>query len=88
MTTVSVDELQSRTTELLDGDEPVIVKKDGKNAAVIYPIHDAKNLPLEIKRVLFLEAAERIGAMIPPEVTDEDIERDFAAWKQQHRRRQ
>ena len=88
MPTVSIDELQSRTTELLDSDEPVIVKKNGKNAAVIYPIHDPEKIPLEIKRVLFLEAAERIGAMVPPEVTDEDIERDFAAWKQQHRRRQ
>jgi prevent-host-death family protein len=88
MTKISVDELRSRTTELLDGDEPVIVTRNGKNAAVIYPIHDPEKIPLEIKRVLFLEAAERVGSMIPPDVTDEDIERDFAAFKQQHRRRQ
>lgn len=88
MTTVSVDELRSRTAEILDSDEPVIVTRDGEHAAVIYPIHDPEKLPLEIKRALFLEITDRIGAKIPPEVTDEDIERDFAAFRQQHRRRQ
>lgn len=86
MTTISVDELGNRAAELLESDEPVVVRRNGRQAAVLYPIHDGDELPLEIKRVLFLEAAERLGSKIPPEVTDEDIERDFAEFKKRRRR--
>lgn len=85
MTTISVDELGSRTAEILDSDEPVIVTRDGEHVAVIYPLRDADDM--EARRKRFLELSERIGRYIPPDVTDEEIERDFEAFKK-HRRRQ
>ncbi len=88
MTTISVDELGSRVAELLHGDEPVMVTRDGDSIAVLYPIRNPNDIPLEIRRKRFIELTEKIGALIPPEVTDEDIERDFAEFTKQHRRRQ
>lgn len=87
MTTVSVDELGSRTAEILDNDEPVIVTRNGKNVAVLYPIRNPNDIPMEVRRKRFIELTKEIGARIPPEVTDEDIERDFAEWKKQRRGR-
>ena len=61
MTTVSVDELRSRTAELLESDEPVIVTRQGKQAAVLYPLHDPEKVPLEVRRELFRDSIRKIG---------------------------
>ena len=87
MATISVDELGSRAAELLHGDEPVMVTRDGDYVAVLYPIRNPNDIPLEVRRKRFMELTDKIGALIPPEVTDEDIERDFADFKKQRRRR-
>jgi antitoxin (DNA-binding transcriptional repressor) of toxin-antitoxin stability system len=85
MTTISVEELGSRAAELVESDEPMIVTRDGKHVAVLYPLRDPKDM--EARRKRFLELTEKIGQYIPPDVTDEEIERDFEAFKK-HRRRQ
>jgi len=87
MTSISVDELGSRAAELLKGDDPVMVTQDGRHVAVLYPIRNPNDIPMEVRRKRFLELTDEIGKHIPPEVTDEDIERDFAEFKK-HRRRQ
>lgn len=87
MTTISIDELRDRAAELVEADEPVIVTRDGKDVAVLYPIRNPNDIPMEVRRKRFMELTEKIGEHIPPEITDEDIERDFAEFKQ-HRRGQ
>ncbi len=87
MTTVSVDELRSRTAELLESDEPVIVTRQGKQAAVLYPLHDPEKVPLEVRRELFRDSIRKIGKQIGPDVTEEEIARDFAAHQKRRRRR-
>jgi len=86
MTTISVDELSKRTAEILDSDEPVIVTRDGKHVAVLYPIRNPNDIPMEVRRKRFMELTDEIGKHIPPEVTDEDIERDFAEFQKRRRR--
>ena len=54
---------------------------------MLYPIRNPNDIPMEVRRKRFLELTDEIGKHIPPEVTDEDIERDFAEFKK-HRRRQ
>ena len=71
----------------LIGPEPVFVTRDGEEVAVLYPIRNPNDIPLEVRRKRFMELTEKIGAHIPPEVTDEDIERDFAEFKKHRGRR-
>ena len=87
MTTISLEELGKRAAELLERDEPVFVMRDGEEVAVLYPIRNPNDIPLEVRRKRFMELTEKIGAHIPPEVTDEDIERDFAEFKKHRGRR-
>lgn len=87
MKTTSIREFRSQLAELIDSDEPVLVTRHGKNAAVLYPLHDPKKIPLEIRRKLFQDITASIATQLDAKgVTDEDIERDFAAFKK-HRRR-
>jgi prevent-host-death family protein len=87
MKTASVRELRSRTAELIDSDEPVIVTRNGKNAAVLYPLHDPDKVPLEVRRQLFLEMSAKIGEQLGTSVTEDEIARDFAAHQKRRRRR-
>jgi antitoxin (DNA-binding transcriptional repressor) of toxin-antitoxin stability system len=68
MKTASVRELRSRTAELIDSDEPVIVTRNGKHAALLYPLHDPDKVPLEIRRELFREITAKIGKQLGPGV--------------------
>ena len=87
MTTISFDELSSRTRELLEGDEAVFVMRDGEEVAVMYPLRDPEEVPLEVRRQRFVEAIKEIGKKVGPDVTEEDIARDLAADQARRRRR-
>ncbi len=87
MKTTSIRDFRSRMAELLEGDEPVLVTRHGKQAAVLYPLHDPKKIPVEIRRKIFLDLTKQIGKQLDARgVTDEEIERDFAAFKKRRRR--
>lgn len=82
MKTTSIREFRSRIAELIDGDEPVLVTRHGKNAAVLYPLRDPKTIPAEIRRRLFRELTDDIARQLDTkEVTDADVERDFADFR-------
>jgi prevent-host-death family protein len=87
MKTTSIRDFRSRIAELIDSDEPVLVTRHGKNAAVLYPLHDPKKIPLEIRRKLFRDITASIAKELDAKgVTDEVIDRDFAAFKKRRRR--
>ena len=87
MKTTSIRDFRSRIAEWIESDEPVLVTRHGKNAAVLYPLHDPKKIPIEIRRKLFLDITDAIGKELDAKgVTDEDIERDFAAFRKRRRR--
>ncbi len=87
MKTTSISDFRSRMAELLDGTEPVLVTRDGRNAALVYPLSDPAKIPLELRRKLFREITDGIARQLQTKgVTDEQIDRDFSAYKK-HRRR-
>jgi prevent-host-death family protein len=87
MKTTSIRDFRSRIAELIDSDEPVLVTRHGKNAAVLYPLHDPKKIPLEIRRKLFRDITASVADQLDAKgVKDEEIERDFAAFKKRRRR--
>ncbi len=87
MTTISLEELGKRAAELLESGEPVIVTQGGDYIAVIYPNRDLNEIPMEDRRKRFLELSHKIGEQIGPDVTEEEIARDFAEHKKRSRGR-
>lgn len=88
MKTATIRELRSNIAKIIADDESVLVTKHGKPAAVLYPLGDPKKIPLEVRRKLYLALAGEIATQLDTQgVTDEQIEREFAA-DQKHRRRQ
>ena len=87
MKTTTVRDFRSRIAELIDSDEPVLVTRHGKNAAVLFPLHDAKRIPLDLRRKLFFDLTNDIAKQLDAKgVTDEDVERAFTAMKKRRSR--
>lgn len=87
MKTTSIRDFRSRIAEMIDGDEPVLVTRHGKNAAVLYPLHDPTKIPLEVRRRLFRDITAAVAKQLDARgVSEEEIERDFAAFKKRRRR--
>ena len=87
MKTATIREFRSNIAELLAGEESVLVTKHGKPTAVVYPLNNPKELPLEIRRKLYLAMAGEIAKQLDARgVSDEQIEREFNEHKKPRRR--
>ncbi|HEY8132821.1 MAG TPA: hypothetical protein VII12_13135 [Thermoanaerobaculia bacterium] len=52
MKTASVRDFRSRLAELLEGSEPVLIRRHSKNVAIVYPLRDPGKLPMEVRRTI------------------------------------
>ena len=87
MKTTTIREFRSNIAELLAGEESVLVTKHGKPAAVVYPLGNPKELPIEVRRKLYLAMTDEIAKQLDTQgVSDEQIERDFTERKKRRRR--
>jgi prevent-host-death family protein len=87
MKTTSIREFRNHVAELIDSDEPVLVTRHGKHAAVLYPLHDPKKIPIEVRRRLFRDITESIRKQLDAKgVRDEDVEREIHAARKRRRR--
>ena len=88
MKTTTVREFRSQFCAMLQGKEAVLVTRRGKPAAVFYPLNDPPKLPMEIRRRLYLELSAEIARDLDARgITEEEILRDFEAFKKRRRRR-
>jgi prevent-host-death family protein len=87
MKTATIREFRSNIAELVSGEESVLVTKHGKPAAVLYPLSDPTQIPLELRRKLYLAMAGEIAKQLDAQgVSEEQIDREFTDHKK-HRRR-
>jgi prevent-host-death family protein len=87
MKTATIREFRSNIADLIAGDESVLVTKHGKPAAVVYPLGNPKEIPLELRRKLYVAMAGEIATQLDARgVTDEQIEREFSERKKRRRR--
>lgn len=52
MKTASVREFRARLADLLEGDDPLLVKRHARNVAIVYPLRHPANVPLEVRRAI------------------------------------
>ncbi len=83
----TIREFRSNIAELIGGEESVLVTKHGKPAAVLYPLGNPRELPIELRRKLYADLAEDIAKHLDARgVSDEQLERDFSEHKKRRRR--
>ena len=87
MKTATIREFRSNISELIAGDDSVLVTKHGKPAAVVYPLGDPKKIPVEVRRKLYQVMAGQIAKQLDAKgVSEEQVERDFIEHKKRRRR--
>jgi prevent-host-death family protein len=86
MKTATIREFRSNIAELIAGEESVLVTKHGKPAAVVYPLGNPKEIPVEVRRKLYLAMSEEIAKQLDTQnVSEEQIEREFSEYKKRRR---
>lgn len=87
MKTTTIREFRGNIAKLIDSDESVLITKHGKPAAVMYPLRDPAKIPLEVRRKLYVAMAGEIAKQLDAQnVSEEEIERDFAKFRKRRRR--
>jgi prevent-host-death family protein len=87
MKTTTIREFRGNIAKLIDSDESVLITKHGKPAAVMYPLRDPAKIPLEVRRKLYVAMAGEIAKQLDAkDVSEEEIERDFAEFRKRRRR--
>jgi prevent-host-death family protein len=61
MRSASVRDFRTRLAELLEGGEPVLVTRHGKNVAIVYPLRDPAKVPFEVRRSIVDSVARQFA---------------------------
>jgi len=87
MKTATIREFRGNIAKLIDSDESVLVTKHGKPAAILYPLRNPATIPMEVRRGLYATMAGEIAKKLAAQnISEEEIERDFAEFKKRRRR--
>jgi prevent-host-death family protein len=87
MKTTTIREFRKDVSELLRGKDAVLVTRHGKPAGVLYPLRDPRRLPPRVRRKLYLDLSAGIARQLETRgVTEEELQRDFEAFKKRRRR--
>jgi hypothetical protein len=87
MRVVTVRDFRDRATEMFRSRDVVLVTRDGKPAGFFIP-WDKPDLPVELRRELFIQLGDAIRAEREDTgVSEEEILADFAEWRAARRGR-
>lgn len=79
MKVVTVRDFRDRASEMFRSDDVILVTRDGAPAGFYLP-WDTPELPVEVRREVFLRLSEQIGARIQAQgATEQEVLDDFAA---------
>jgi hypothetical protein len=81
MKVVTVRDFRDRATEMFRSDDVILVTRDGVPAGFYLP-WDTPELPVEVRREVFLRLSEQIGTQLAEQGTSEqEVLDDFAAGR-------
>ena len=79
MKVVSVRDFRDRASEMFRSEDVILVTRDGAPAGFFLP-WDTPDLPVEVRREVFLRLSEQIGAELDAKgVSEREMLGDFAA---------
>jgi hypothetical protein len=81
----TVREFRDKATGMLRSRDPILVTRRGRLAGVFFPQPEA-TLPIEFKRELFTTLSAEVARQIKRRgLTEDEIQKDFAAWRKGRR---
>lgn len=87
MKITGIRDFRDNIARLIDSDESVLITKQGKPAAVMYPLRNPARIPLEVRRTLYVAMAGKIARQLDVRnVSEEEMERDFVEFRMLRRR--
>jgi hypothetical protein len=78
MKVVTVRDFRDRASEMFRSEDVILVTRDGAPAGFYLP-WDTPELPVEVRREVFLRLSEQIGAQLTEQGTEQEVLDDFAA---------
>lgn len=79
MKIVTVRDFRDRASEMFRSEDVILVTRDGAPAGFFLP-WDSPELPVEIRREVFLRLSEQVGAQLEERgVSEREVLEDFAA---------
>jgi hypothetical protein len=79
MKVVTVRDFRDHASEMFRSDDVILVTRDGTPAGFYLP-WDTPELPVEVRREVFLRLSEQIGAQIDAQgASEQEVLDDFAA---------
>ncbi len=79
MRVVSVRDFRDRASEMFRSEDVILVTRDGAPAGFFLP-WDTPDLPVEVRREVFLRLSEQLGAELETKaVSEQEVLDDFAA---------
>lgn len=86
MKVAGMRKLEAETPTLLEGDEPVLVTRQGRISGLYVPLDDPDQLPDDLRRDLISAVGRYIsGALEAKGVSEEEILEDFDAFRRRRR---
>ena len=81
MRVVSVRDFRDRASEMFRSDDVILVTRDGAPAGFYLP-WDTPEVPVEVRREVFLRLSEQVGAQLEAGgVSEQEVLDDFAAGR-------
>jgi hypothetical protein len=81
MKVVTVRDFRDRASEMFRSDDVILVTRDGAPAGFFLP-WDTPDLPVDVRREVFLRLSEQIGAQLNEQgATEQEVLDDFAAGR-------
>jgi hypothetical protein len=81
MKVVTVRDFRDHASEMFRSDDVILVTRDGTPAGFYLP-WDTPDLPVEVRREVFLRLTEQIGAQIDTQgASEQEVLDDFAAGR-------
>jgi hypothetical protein len=79
MKVVTVRDFRDHATEMFRSDDVILVTREGTPAGFFLP-WDTPNLPVEVRREVFLRLSEQVGGQLASKgVSESEVLDDFAA---------
>ena len=88
MKIASVRDARRQFSDLIHGKEGVLVTSHGKATAVLYPLSDPENVPMEVRKDVFFAFSQKMARALKAKgLSEEDVLSGFADFKTRRRGR-
>jgi antitoxin (DNA-binding transcriptional repressor) of toxin-antitoxin stability system len=82
-----VREFRARALDLIKGREPILITRHGRLVALLLPMENPEEIPVELRRELLVRIGQAIARdLVRKGVSEDQIQRGFTTWRKNRAR--